>query len=75
MRRSHLKQITVLNARLDAIAHEARKRAAILPVGTERDELLRLAVQSENASLVAECFGCGGEKPSQLISHSERSFG
>jgi hypothetical protein len=48
------KQSTTFNSRLMGIAQEARRRAGMLPLGEERDDLLRLAIQSENASHVEE---------------------
>ena len=58
------KQSTTFNSRLMGIALEARKRAGMLPLGEEREELLRLAIQSENASHVEEWLRLPSEKSS-----------
>jgi hypothetical protein len=53
----HLKQSCTLKSRLMGIAQEARRRAATLPLGEERDSLLRLAIQSENTLQIEEWLG------------------
>lgn len=54
MRRRHFKQTTTLQSRLAHLASDVRARAKVLPPGKEREDLLRLARQSENASRIEE---------------------
>ena len=58
--RRRIKQTTPLSERLALFAEEARERAAALPPGLERDDLLRRARQAETALHVDEWIGSPG---------------
>jgi hypothetical protein len=64
MQERHFKQSTTFKSRLIRISQEARRRAGMLPLGEERDKLLRLAIQSENASHIEEWLRLRPEKGS-----------
>jgi hypothetical protein len=53
MRQAGIKQSTPLNS-MAQLAEEARRRARLLPPGKEREDLLRLARQSETTSHIEE---------------------
>jgi hypothetical protein len=53
MRQTRIKQSTPLNS-MAQLAAEAGERAKLLPPGKDRESLLTLARESENASYVEE---------------------
>jgi hypothetical protein len=53
MRQTRIKQSTPLNS-MAQLAAEARERAKLLPPGKERESLLALARESEDASYVED---------------------
>lgn len=57
------KQTTTLHERLIQEAELARARATSMPLGKERDELLRKARQAEAASDIDECLSSPGSRP------------
>ena len=59
MRQTRIKQSTPLNS-MAQLAAEAGERAKLLPPGKERESLLTLARESENASCVEEWLGSPG---------------
>jgi hypothetical protein len=59
MRQARIKQSTPLNS-MAQLAAEAGERAKLLPPGKERESLLTLARESENASYVEEWLNSPG---------------
>ena len=60
LRRRRFKQTESLQDRLAAFAKDARDKAAALPAGPERDELLKRARQAETASHIDEWVNSPG---------------
>jgi hypothetical protein len=54
---------TTFEERLTAEAVVLRKRAALLPPGTEREVLLRRALQDETAADLSFWIGASGSRP------------
>ena len=62
-RRTRIKQNLPLKERLFAFAMEVRQKAAELPAGIERDDLLRRARQADTASHLDEWVNSSGLQP------------
>jgi hypothetical protein len=60
MNRRRFKQTVSLHDRLSAFASRARDKAAALPTGPERDDLLKRARQAETASHIDEWANSAG---------------
>jgi hypothetical protein len=63
MQRRPIEQSTPLIDRLAQTANDARERAKTLRPGKEREELLRLARQSETASHIEDWLNSPGLRP------------
>jgi hypothetical protein len=61
--RRRIKQAKSLKERLASFAQEAREKAARLPQGSEREELLRSATRAETASHLDEWINSPGLQP------------
>ena len=62
-KRLRLKQNLTLKERLSAFAIQVRQKAAELPAGIERDDLLRRARQADTASHLDEWVNSSGLQP------------
>ena len=62
-RRRRFKQTLSFRDRLASFAKTARKVAALLPPGAEKDELLRKAGQADTAARLNEWVGSPGLQP------------
>jgi hypothetical protein len=62
-RRRRFKQPTSLQDRLIAFAKDAREKAARLPSGVARDDLLKKASQADTASHLNEWINSSGLQP------------
>jgi hypothetical protein len=60
MQRNRFTQTTTLGDRLADEAKRLRQKARTVPVGKERDSLLRKARQLETASHINECLSSPG---------------
>jgi hypothetical protein len=63
VRRRRFKQITSLKDRLASFAKDAREKAASLPAGAEKDELLRKAEQADTAASTELWINSPGLQP------------
>jgi hypothetical protein len=63
MKRRRFKQTDSLQVRLAAFAQDARAEAAKLPLGTEREEMLRKASQADTAAHIDEWCNSPGLQP------------
>jgi hypothetical protein len=66
VRRRRFKQTTSLQDRLASFAQEARKQAARLPPGSEKQDLLRRARQAETAARLDSWITSPGLQPPGL---------
>jgi hypothetical protein len=63
MSRRRVKQTSPLEDRLEEMAEHCRQKAAHLPPGAERDELIRKARQAETALHLSEWVTSPGLRP------------
>jgi hypothetical protein len=61
--RRQFKQTEPLQVRLAAFAKDARDRAATLPAGAEREDLLKRARQADTASRIDDWANSSGLQP------------
>jgi hypothetical protein len=59
-KRRRFKQTTTLKERLMAFAEEVRERAAALPAGPEREELLKRASRADTAAHIDDWANSSG---------------
>ncbi len=64
-RRLRFKQTLSLQDRLASFAKDARRTAALLPAGAEKDELLRKAGQADKAAHLSEWVSSPSLQPSK----------
>ncbi len=62
-RRRRFKQTDTLQDRLAAFAKEARDKAATMPAGVDRDDLLKRARQADTASHIDDWVSSTGLQP------------
>jgi hypothetical protein len=65
VQRRRFKQKLSFQDRLASFAKTARKAAALLPPGAEKDELLRKALRADTAAHLSEWSDSPGLKPSK----------
>ena len=63
MLRRHLRQTDSLKDRLASFAKAARKKAALLPPGPEKEQMLRKARQADTAAHLDDWANSSGLRP------------